>query len=1128
MTPYFLLPKKSIRCGMAHTLGQLRMMLQVMVLGVMVAQPAQALSNQFPQYPLITGGGTKVLPNILLILDDSGSMKSAGIPESVVEWNITSLDDKPRHRSYVHNELYYDPSQTYKPWRTDSMGDEERLSDADYRKVARSTIYLTGGTYNLAGHTESYFYIPKSNNQTDSGDYRYRNLYKKYRISPNGNTIQRCNQHWNDCAHGVRGKDWIDELPPNNYDKGLKRRRTDAEEIQNFANFYHYHRSRMKVAKAGILEAFGKLDADLRVGYNNLGRTGGIKYPIPIDKDDGQFKGINRTTFYNYVYNEGDPSGTPTREALNRAGLYFATDQPYRTRTNSPPLSCRRNYALLVTDGDWNGSANQSIHTGGWGIPSTYCPHLACIAKHYWQTDLRPDLPDEVPTSGADSANWQHMNTFSISIGLRGTLDTNNPPPSGPTGRDKSLSNKWPRPRNAATKTDDMWHAAVEGRGEFIVASDTESFANALTRSLTAINNRQASSSVISVNTAEISANTVAYGASFKSGAWSGDLVARKINAAGTGFASQPDWVLSETFKPGGVNEHFKDREIYQRMVYTSYGVINESIKFEYNSIKNHSLQWVQWRLPMYERSSANDAVSAEDNIAWLRGDQSKERQNGGHLRNRSHPIGDIVHSTVAYVEHESSTPGQNMVFAGANDGMLHAIRASDGKVIYSYIPHGVDTNELAKLSSPTYEHRFFVDGDIDIDTDYRRNPHDWHILLGSLGRGGRGVFMLSHITREISVDFDRTWPPSDTTTDPNMGYVLGQVRLRRDNRARTWAIFPNGIDSPNGKAVLFAYKLGGHSYELIADKESKAKDNGLMSINVVDINGDGYFDLVYGGDLKGNIWRWDFTGEEPGEAVKIFQAKDAKGQPQPITGGLGFAREKGVNGRYFIGFGTGRYISVSDMPQDGVTGQIQSLYGIIDKMDKPTSNSGTPQLIKRGDLQKREISYIGPGGAMRAFSKHEALPEDKKGWYIDLPDRERVISQPEQFGEAMYFISVIPPLAGSDECGNGNGSSYLNAINLFTGTGSYNTRSGYFSGYPSITLGNGEEASVGSLKLDGLRAGLALMQMPNGDIKIAIGNPNGDGGENDESGNSGGNITDGSKWSDQSTVRRIQWRSLL
>jgi len=1120
--------KQHIHFLVCTHIKRLKIITQVTILGVLVAQPAQALPTSFPQYPLITGGGTQVLPNVLLILDDSGSMKSAGIPESVVKWDKTTLDDNPSHRSYINNTLYYDPENTYRPWRTDSMDINARMDNADYKSVARSPINLTDWKINLAGNKESYFYLP--NPKTPTG-------YDKYRISPQGR-IQRCKYSKNNCGDSWR--DWEDKVPKSNRNPDYNH----AQEVQNFANFYHYHRTRMKVAKAGISEAFGRLDEKFRVGYNRLSSHGHIDYPIPIGHDDAQFMGKNRADFYTKFQGQDAPHGTWTKHALRRAGMYFETDDPYRTRKGSAPLSCRRNYALLVTDGEWT---DGDIYAG-----TSYCKNLACVAKHYWQTDLQPKLPDDVPMSGADNANWQHMNTFGISIGLKGTLDS---PAAGPTARNKTLSNKWPYPKDAATKTDDLRHASVEGRGNFIIASDTDSFAEALTSALTAISNRQASSSAITASSGQISSDTLLFGASFKSGTWSGDLVARRLNTLGSGFASKPEWVLSETFKPRGVNENFKDRVIDQWIYYKNNEEkekinIDKQIKFNFNEIKESTNPAY---LALYTRSDTIDAVSAEDNIAWLRGDQSKEQENGGNLRNRSHPIGDIVHSTVAYVEHgefKDKYAGYDMVFAGTNDGMLHGMRARDGKVTYSYIPRGVEASELAKLSSPSYEHRFFVDGDIEINTEYRRFNQHRHLLLGSLGRGGRGVFMLTAITYDNRYwsprpVFDHTLPPSNTTDDANMGYVLGQMRIRRDSRGRTWAIVPNGIESPDGKAVLFAYKLDGwrveksntQKYERVADEDNTAKDNGLMAISLADTNGDGYFDFVYGGDLKGNIWRWDFTGEEPGQAVKIFQAKDAKGKPQPITGGISYARENSETGRHFIGFGTGRYISISDMPQAGQKAeniQLQSVYGIIDETlnapASPATKTNEPLVSGRSVLKERKIVYDKLD--TRSFGKYEALPKDKKGWFLDLPSQERVISSPSLFHGAMYFVSVVPPLAGSDECGNGGGIGYLNAIHLFSGTGSYNASASYFSAYTTVVLNNGEQTPVSSLKLNGLQTGLSLMQMPNGDTRVVTGNANGDSGssENDPNSNCGpgGCINNAMNWQETTQIKRIQWRSLL
>src|SRR3546814_2412525 len=89
------------------------------------------------------------------------------------------------------------------------------------------------------------------------------------------------------------------------------------------------------------------------------------------------------------------------------------------------------------------------------------------------------------------------------------------------------------------------------------------------------------------------------------------------------------------------------------------------------------------------------------------------------------------------------------------------------------------------------------------------------------------------------------------------------------------------------------------------------------MSLGMADLNADGKVDVVYGGDLKGNVYRWDFSGAAlPTGAVKLFQATDASGTPQPITGGIGVGRD--ALGHVFVGFGTGRFILSSDVPGVG------------------------------------------------------------------------------------------------------------------------------------------------------------------------------------------------------------------
>src|SRR3546814_4429141 len=138
---------------------------------------------------------------------------------------------------------------------------------------------------------------------------------------------------------------------------------------------------------------------------------------------------------------------------------------------------CRQNYAILTTDGYWNhdsgytsvGNADAAGNTDVDGnapqYPDTYSDTLADVAYKYWSTDLRDDMDDNVLTSAADPASWQHMVTFGVSIGLQGTPDPNNPPPS-PSNVDPTTAGEGPK------RIHDDWHASLNGRGKYVVASN--------------------------------------------------------------------------------------------------------------------------------------------------------------------------------------------------------------------------------------------------------------------------------------------------------------------------------------------------------------------------------------------------------------------------------------------------------------------------------------------------------------------------------------------------------------------------------------------------------------------------------------------------------------------------------
>ncbi len=1099
----------------------------------------------FPNNPLITGG-EGIPPNILFILDDSGSMAEQIMPAD----GGNTLVDNPSERSYVNNTIFYNPAKTYRPWRTASTTLTDRKAEADFRNV--STDLMSGDSpaanagRDLRGSTESYFYVPKvANPGTAASDYdKYRIASSTSATSYNGGVVQKMtasmnlasgtfanrvnDRSWSTCvaipllgmneitvntssrsdmyvysgstcannteitsdrgnangksvtftsalttvyvriynntgnnvnnpSYSASGVAWADMTPSGNT------LALQTAELQNYANWYQYYRTRTKTAKAGASEAFGRLGSRYRVGFdtiwnrnasgNSIAVNGSSPaYPVPYAQDDGLFtdgsRGTsgNRSIFYDRLQGATASSTTPLHGALDRAGRYFRTDDPWKDSSNRT-LSCRQNYALLTTDGFWNSQSGYTSNVGnadsGTRYGDTYSNTLADVAYHYWSTDLKTGTgwTNNVRPSAADPATWQHMVTFGVSIGLQGRLNPNNPPPA--TWAD-------PTDREDADRIDDLWHASLNGRGKFVVAGDADAFADALKAALDTISQRTASGSNIASSSTKTDAGTLTFSAKFTSGSWIGDMSASPFNAALTGVSTTPIWALSNTFASGQVNADFANR-----FVLTTYNGLPVRFDTGYAGAGD------------FARTDGLDAVTGVDNIRYIVGDQSKELgRTNGTLRARAYPIGDIVDSAPSY----SSDTGT--VYVGANDGMMHAIDATNGKVLFSYIPKGMKAADLKTLSSTEYDHRYFMDGQIDVITRARQG-YGKNILVGAPGRGAKGVFALDVTNPSTMSTAGFLWDNTGDTVDNDMGYVFGNVRVRQSNKLdasgkpKTFAFVPNGIDSNSGRAILFVYELSSTgsidaTYKLTTDT---ATGNGLMSTGLADLDANGTIDTVYGGDLLGRVWKWDISILDashpmPTAGVKLFQATDGSAA-QPITGGIAVARDS--NGQIFVGFGTGRLISLSDLPGNtNYVAQTQSIYGIKDN----------GALVTRGELQARTIPFTGTinGAPVRGFEAYSDLPASKKGWYINLgvpaatAAGERVITSPSVVGSAMWLTSVIP--AQGSDCSGALGSGYLNVMNIFTGTSPQ--QNSFFDTDATIPGANNSTGLVGSMGIVG------------------------------------------------------------
>ncbi|WP_146908752.1 pilus assembly protein [Arenimonas daejeonensis] len=756
--------------------------------------------------------------------------------------------------------------------------------------------------------------------------------------------------------------------------------RSAADELINYATWFSYHRTRMKIAKAGASAAFNQLGGNVRVGFRSLHENNSnTDYDIPVgDGNNGNFEGTARSDWFGKLFNARGQSGTPLRAALQSTGEYFTqtgASGPYGPAAANQ-LACRQNFAILTTDGFWNGSLSTSVGnqdgTSGASIinhrlPSTdpnydairytrahpyqdgagttnYSNTLADVAMKYWKEDLRTDLDNIVPPGADNPAFWQHMVTFGISIGLKGTVDQTSVAQVLQDGRPRINGSNvnWPDPTDTenAERIDDLLHAAVNGHGEFIAATSADRFRDALVGVLGQIQSRLASGSNVATNSTTFQSDTRMYQATYTSGIWTGDLVARDVTEVG-GISDTEVWRVSArilaTYADGNTSNDY-----HNRSVFTWNGTAGSSFPTGTQSTA-------------LTRATGSAAVTGADNASYIKGARSLEASNGGLLRNRSSVLGDIINSSPFYVR-DSET-----IFVGANDGMLHAINALTGDVRFSYVPAGVNMTALASLSDPAYTHNFFVDGPVAVSGS--RVVSGTNYLVGTLGRGGKGVFALNVTAPASMADSGVLWDKT-AAVDADMGYVTGLPLIVNGNNDEALAIVPNGIDSTNGSAVLYVYNVATGA-QLAKIDTGATGGNGLASPRAADLNADGKVDYVYAGDLQGHIWKFDFTSNVATNwavalsGQPLFTATDSGGAAQPITGGLALARES-TSDEIWVTFGTGKLISSGDLSDTSV----QTMYGVIDG-DVP---------VVRADLTVRTIAAVGIDSAGRPARAFETL----------------------------------------------------------------------------------------------------------------------------------------------------------
>jgi Tfp pilus tip-associated adhesin PilY1 len=440
------------------------------------------------------------------------------------------------------------------------------------------------------------------------------------------------------------------------------------------------------------------------------------------------------------------------------------------------------------------------------------------------------------------------------------------------------------------------------------------------------------------------------------------------------------------------------------------------------------------------------------------------------------------------------------IVYTAANDGMLHAFYAGSsdtdplrGQEAWAVIPSTI-LPSLAKQADRTFgaNFQYTVDGTPTIGDAYDTTNAVWKtLLIGGYNAGGKGYYALD-ITDPVNPKYqwelkwsDTCWADTAGTNqaDCHLGFSFGNPVLTKLASGR-WVVMVtsgyNNINTPakSGDGVGYLYILdafSGRIIEKISTGEGNATEpSGLNRIaNFVDntlLNNTTR--MVYGGDLLGNVWRFDVNSNiapstSRPDAVKLGVVTGANGAALPISTKPELAE---LNGKPIVFVGTGRLLGATDLTNT----QKQSVFAIVDTL--PVAGTNPLYANLRSVLAPITITQSGGTSPTRtnACTGSSALCAATSGWFTDLVDSgERVnIDMKLQLGTLVFATNVPQGTA----CNIG-GYSYLNFVNYSTGlavTASQGLRTGE-------RLSN--SVSSNGLPSTSLAVGFNFFQLPDGTV---------------------------------------------
>jgi type IV pilus assembly protein PilY1 len=604
----------------------------------------------------------------------------------------------------------------------------------------------------------------------------------------------------------------------------------------------------------------------------------------------------------------------------------------------------------------------------------------------------------------------------------------------------------------AAGGTANLKEAAKNGGGNYYEATTEAALEQALEDAISQIMSATFSFATPLVPTTGTSGTSRAYLASFQSNPsrpfWQGYLKAYNRDANGlipvdaNGLPSgTPAWdagTALSTKSPGS------------RTIYTLVSGVRQNFATSNSAITDALL-------------GAADSTEKNAIINFIRGtpDTNDEDGDGNTSEDRPWKLGDIFHSTPVLVSPPYRTSADasynafktaqasrtSVLLAGANDGMLHAFKESDGSELWGFIPPDV-LDDLKGLTAHSGSHEYTVDSS-PIAADVKISGSWKTIVIFGQRRGGTNYYALD-ITDTTNPLY--LWTFNDARLGESWSEpAIGKVKMS-DGTDKYVAFVGGGFDSTfanynSGNVVSEAFFVidvatGAKLWEF-SSTVNNSGDAAYMNFSIpaspaaVDTDGDGYIDRVYIADVGGQVWKFDMS--RPASLVsglvknctsltdtncwmgkRLFAA--ASSQTNPPAAGEYYSPQ-GMFATPTLAFDSSRnlwlFIGSGDRyhPNNSASNRF---YGIKENTSMANASALTESSLANLTSGTGTIS---------------------QGWYVALNSSEKVLASADVFGGVVLFTTFTPSVAAV--CGGGGGTAKLYAINMTSGDAALNLTNG-------------------------------------------------------------------------------------